>query len=106
MQAFIRSCSFFLSFLLCWCFFVSEVMDGLASTRSIRSWYDERLRSLGSAQAAGSPPIILALTANAMLADRQKCMEAGVDAVATKPISFTTLHAQLMQWGRPTETNG
>jgi len=50
------------------------VMDGLAATRAIRN--------LGTH--AGLP--IIAMTANAMKEDRDRCIEAGIDDYVTKPI--------------------
>ncbi len=55
------------------------VMDGFEATRMIR-----RAESATGGQAR--LPII-ALTANAMKGDRERCFEAGMDAYATKPIN-------------------
>jgi len=53
------------------------VMDGIAASRAIR----ERER------AAGQPPCpIIALTANAMETERQRCLEAGITDFLTKPV--------------------
>lgn len=56
------------------------VMDGLAATREIR-----RLES-GSRRVP-----IVALTAHAMQEDRERCLEAGMDAYITKPIKAEEL---------------
>jgi two-component system, sensor histidine kinase and response regulator len=63
------------------------VMDGLTATREIRQRLG--LRTL---------PII-AMTANAMDADRQACLDAGMDAHVGKPFDLDTLVAVLLQHG-------
>ncbi|MGH8188911.1 MAG: response regulator, partial [Steroidobacteraceae bacterium] len=58
-------------------------MDGFEATRAIREWE-------GSSRLDGSAVTrlkIVALTANAMQGDRERCLEAGMDDYITKPIS-------------------
>jgi two-component system sensor histidine kinase/response regulator len=62
------------------------VMDGIAATRAIRS--DPRFTSL---------PII-AMTANAMDADREKCLDAGMNDHIGKPIDPDQLFSVLLRW--------
>ncbi len=69
------------------------VMDGVAATRAIRS--NPRFRAL---------PII-AMTANVMAADRDKCMEAGMNDHVSKPIDPDELFGALLRWIKPVEEN-
>jgi CheY-like chemotaxis protein len=62
------------------------VMDGTEATRRIR-----RLPS-----PAGAVPI-LGLTANAMEAERRRCVEAGMDVILTKPVAWPELFALLAE---------
>jgi signal transduction histidine kinase/DNA-binding NarL/FixJ family response regulator len=45
-------------------------------------------------------PIIIALTANAGEADREKCLKSGFDAHEGKPLRLQTLEQQLGHWGQ------
>ena len=65
------------------------VMDGLSATRAIR-----QLAALDELP-------ILAMTANAMAGDRERCLEAGMQDHIAKPIDPNDLKAKLIQWVRP-----
>ena len=70
------------------------VMDGLAATRAIR--LKPEFQSL---------PII-AMTANVMESDRDKCTEAGMNDHLAKPIDPQALFAALLRWIRPSGDHG
>jgi CheY-like chemotaxis protein len=65
------------------------VMDGYAATRALR--LRPELRTL---------PVI-ALTANAMVGDRQKALAAGMSDHIAKPVKIEELFATLARWVRP-----
>jgi CheY-like chemotaxis protein/HPt (histidine-containing phosphotransfer) domain-containing protein len=68
-------------------------MDGYEATR--------RLKRDGSLNA---PTPIVALTANAMDGDREKCLEAGMDDYVSKPVRTQVLSHMIEKWvGRPTD---
>ncbi len=64
-------------------------MDGLEAAA--------RIRKLGAP--LNRIPIV-ALTANAMASDRQKCVAAGMDDFLSKPFDPADLHAMLEKWSR------
>ena len=70
------------------------VMGGIEATQAIRS--EPGFQAL---------PII-AMTANAMAADREKCMEAGMNDHVAKPIDPDELFAALLRWIKPREAKG
>lgn len=66
------------------------VMDGFAATAAIR-------RHEASTGVGRHVPII-ALTANAMEGDREKCLSAGMDDYLSKPFSQDALQTTLQRW--------
>ncbi|MET0231158.1 MAG: ATP-binding protein, partial [Rhodanobacteraceae bacterium] len=66
------------------------VMDGYTATRN---WRD-RERTSGN----GEHLPILAMTANAMAGDREKCLAAGMDDYISKPLDREALAAMLKRW--------
>ena len=67
------------------------VMDGFAATRAIR----ERETKTGEHIS------VVAMTANAMEGDPERCLEAGMDAYLSKPISAARLYAAVDEWTSP-----
>jgi two-component system, sensor histidine kinase and response regulator len=64
------------------------VMDGFDATRAVRRLEDPSLSRL---------PIV-ALTANAMQGDSQKCVDAGMDDFLSKPYTLEQLRSLLQKW--------
>lgn len=69
-------------------------MDGFEATAALRA--RERSTTTGQATAARLP--IVALTANAMDGDRERCLAAGMDAHLAKPFKKDELLAVLRTW--------
>jgi CheY-like chemotaxis protein len=67
------------------------VMDGYEATVRIRQWEREQNRQ--------RIPVI-ALTANVVLGDEEKCVEAGMDAYCNKPVDAERVIATIEHWYR------
>ena len=85
-------------------------MDGLTATRKIREWELERGAgcrvSGGDENVPGkdaTPPRlpVVALTAHAMVGDRERSLEAGMDDHVTKPLDPEELFSVLVKWIPP-----
>lgn len=68
------------------------VMDGLQATRQLKATPTTK-----------AIPII-ALTAHAMAGDREKCLEAGCNDYATKPVEFPQLLAKIKSYLAESQT--
>ncbi|MGI8561101.1 MAG: ATP-binding protein [Luteimonas sp.] len=69
------------------------VMDGYVAT--------QRWREGEEAAGDGRHLPILAMTANAMAGDRQKCLDAGMDDYLPKPVTRSELERCLQRWWKP-----
>ena len=65
------------------------VMDGYEATRQIRA---------GAAGETNRDVPIVAMTANAMVGDREQCLAVGMNDYMAKPIAMAELAAKLKQW--------
>jgi PAS domain S-box-containing protein len=65
------------------------VMDGLSATERIRE--DHRF----------DPLPIIAMTANAMAGDRERCLEVGMNDHVAKPVDMSELYRVLLRWLAP-----
>ena len=73
-------------------------MDGYQATRKIRE------REENNASSGDRLPII-AMTANAMAGDREKCIESGMDAYLAKPVRSEELFRLVESFGAPNSGN-
>jgi signal transduction histidine kinase/CheY-like chemotaxis protein len=71
------------------------VMDGLEATRAIRN-----------AEGTGRRIPIVAMTANAMQGEKEKCLAAGMDDYITKPVMLKGLEDSLRTWTNRPGENG
>ncbi|MEW6301167.1 MAG: response regulator [Thermodesulfobacteriota bacterium] len=63
-------------------------MDGFAATREIRK----------RERATGAHLPVIAMTANAMQGDKERCLEAGMDDYVSKPVKVDVLKTTLERW--------
>lgn len=66
------------------------VKDGIQATREIREWE--------SLFAEGESVPVIALTANAMEGDRERCMQSGMNDYLAKPFTQVALRNILLRW--------
>jgi CheY-like chemotaxis protein/HPt (histidine-containing phosphotransfer) domain-containing protein len=67
-------------------------MDGLECARQICNRWTRDKR-----------PVVIAMTGNALMGDREKCLAAGMDDYISKPVRIAELQASLERWG-PTKS--
>jgi signal transduction histidine kinase/DNA-binding LytR/AlgR family response regulator len=63
-------------------------MDGLETARQIVQRWPREKR-----------PCIIAMTGNALMGDRERCLEAGMDDYISKPVRIAELQSALERWG-------
>lgn len=74
-------------------------MDGVECTERLCAWF-HRERQLSRQRREFFPiPIILGLTAHAMISEQQRCIDAGIRFVCHKPLSMKALETALNRWG-------
>jgi len=64
------------------------VLDGFAATRELRKWEE----------GFGGHRLVIAMTANALMGDREKCIAAGMDDYISKPVKINDLKTVLEKW--------
>ncbi len=69
-------------------------MDGLTATREIRQRYP-----------AHRQPRVVALTANAVEGDRERCLDAGMDDYLSKPVKLEGIQQLILKYFRGVQTH-
>ena len=69
------------------------IMDGFEATHTIRKMHES-----GGNRSSWQHIPIIAMTANAMKGDRERCLQAGMDDYLSKPVSPETLLKKLQYW--------
>jgi signal transduction histidine kinase/DNA-binding response OmpR family regulator len=64
------------------------IMDGLEATKTLKASKSELAKM----------PVIIAMTANALADDKQRCLDAGMDDFITKPVTIDTLNKVIKKW--------
>jgi len=77
-------------------------MDGYEATRTIR----KREQDLEHRCRWKAPVHIIAMTANAMQGDREKCLATGMDDYISKPMRLIDLQAALERWRPGVDAKG
>jgi signal transduction histidine kinase/HPt (histidine-containing phosphotransfer) domain-containing protein len=72
-------------------------MDGLEATRVIREWQKRGLHPNYQSRI-----VIIAMTAQAMQGDREKCLAAGMDDYLAKPIRLADVRGVIERWASQT----
>ncbi|MEI7828604.1 MAG: PAS domain S-box protein [Prolixibacteraceae bacterium] len=68
-------------------------MDGIEATHQIvAQWGDKK-------------PLIVAMTANALYSDKEKCIAAGMDDYISKPLTITQVRNGIQKWAHLIKTN-
>ena len=70
------------------------VMDGLEATRAIRHYYLKE-----------NDPIIVAITANALLEEKENGLQAGMNDFVIKPYQVADIQQTIIKWGKPEPAN-
>jgi CheY-like chemotaxis protein len=72
-------------------------LDGYETTQAIRAWEKDPTRI----RRWRAPLRIIAMTANALEGDRERCLLAGMNQFVTKPVVLAALRAALEEWEPP-----
>ncbi|MCC5663238.1 CHASE3 domain-containing protein [Nostoc sp. CHAB 5784] len=67
------------------------ILDGLETTKEIHRWQEDTF-------ALRRRPVVIAMTANAMKEDEERCLNAGMDDYLSKPVFKEKLAATLEHW--------